>query len=59
MIRFIKIEYNNPEVIITENGWADRGGLDDYDRVEYLHDHLEQVLDVVLNEQINLKGYAG
>lgn len=46
-------------MLITENGWADRGGLDDNDRVEYLHDHLEQVLDVVLNEESNLKGYAG
>ena len=46
-------------MFITENGWSDAGELDDDDRIEYLHDHLENVLDVVLNDESNLKGYTG
>lgn len=58
-IRWIKKEYNNPEVFITENGWSDRGELVDDDRIEYLHDHLKQIQEVVLNKECKLKGYAG
>ena len=46
-------------MFITENGWSDTGELEDDGRVEYLHDHLEEVLDVVLNDESNLKGYTG
>lgn len=58
ILRWLKKEYNNPEVIITENGWSDRGELVDNGRIEYLHDHLKSILDVVLNEECNLKGYT-
>lgn len=46
------------KVIITENGWSDRGELEDDDRIQYHHDHFQQMLDVVLNSECNLKGYA-
>lgn len=58
-IRWIKKEYNNPEVFITENGWSDAAELEDNGRIEYLHDHLQQIQDVVLKKECNLKGYAG
>lgn len=45
--------------MITENGWSDRGGLEDDGRIAYFHDHLEQVLDVILNEDCNIRGYSG
>lgn len=57
--RWIKDQYNNPEIIITENGWSDNGGLVDDGRIEYLRDHLKVILDVVLNDEANLKGYTG
>lgn len=57
--RWLKYEYNDPEVFITENGWSDDGQMNDRGRVEYLHDHLEQLLEVVLHNESNLKGYAG
>lgn len=56
--RWIKDEYNNPPVIVTETGWSDEGELNDKGRIEYLHDHLEQVLDVVLNDECDLKAYT-
>lgn len=44
---------------ITENGWSDRGQIEDNDRIEYLRDHLQQIQDVILKNETNLKGYAG
>lgn len=57
--RWIKKNYNDPEVMITENGWSDDGQLEDLDRVEYYRSHLEQILTVVLNKECNLKAYTG
>jgi len=34
--RWIRKNYNNIEVYITENGWSDGGQLDDDDRIEYM-----------------------
>lgn len=57
--RWIKDEYNNPEVLITENGWSDNGEMKDVGRIEYLREHLNQLLDFVLKDNGNLKGYTG
>lgn len=46
-------------MFITENGWSDEADSEDDGRVEYLHDHLQQILNVVSNNECNLKGYAG
>lgn len=40
---WFKKEYNNPTIIITENGWSDDGELEDCDRIEYLKSHLTSV----------------
>lgn len=45
--------------MITENGWSDDGQLDDQDRIEYIRSHLDEILNIVLNEECNLKGYTG
>lgn len=45
--------------MITENGWSDRGELDDYGRIKCLRSHLEVVLDMALNNESNLIGYSG
>jgi beta-glucosidase/6-phospho-beta-glucosidase/beta-galactosidase len=36
LLNWIAKEYNNPPVLITENGYADDGELNDRDRVDYL-----------------------
>lgn len=46
-------------IFFSCKGWPDNGGLIDDDRIEFLHDHLKQILDAVLNDQVNLKGYTG
>lgn len=35
-LRWIRDQYNNVEVVITENGWSDGGELNDTGRINYL-----------------------
>lgn len=35
LLNWIKKQYNNPEVFITENGYPDGGALKDVGRVNY------------------------
>lgn len=46
--RWIRDEYNNPEVIITENGWSEvDGDVEDFGRINYLRDHLNAILEAI------------
>jgi beta-glucosidase/6-phospho-beta-glucosidase/beta-galactosidase len=36
LLNWIAKEYNNPPVLITENGFSDHGEIDDRVRVDYL-----------------------
>ncbi|EDW73065.2 uncharacterized protein Dwil_GK16842 [Drosophila willistoni] len=56
LIRWIHREYDGPEIIITENGVSDRGGLEDYARVDYLNSYLSAVLDAI-EDGVNVSGY--
>jgi beta-glucosidase/6-phospho-beta-glucosidase/beta-galactosidase len=47
LLGWIRTTYGNPEVIIFENGFSDRGGLDDGDRVNYYHLYLNAMLDAI------------
>ena len=46
ILNFIKNEYGNPPIIITENGISERGSIDlnDYHRSYYYEQYLNQVL---------------
>ena len=48
LLNWVAKEYNNPPVLITENGFSDRGGLNDRDRVDYLIVSVNNFLDVCL-----------
>lgn len=47
---WINKEYDNPPVIVTENGVSDKGGLDDRDRINYFNSYLEKVLDAIVSD---------
>ena len=53
----IREDYDNPPIIITENGFATYGGLDDDHRVKYYRDYLEALLDAI-DEGSNIIGYT-
>ncbi|CAN6167614.1 unnamed protein product [Urochloa humidicola] len=62
MLKHIKVKYNNPAVMIHENGAAgqpDPSGLNTYDdefRSQYLQDYIEATLDSIRNGS-NVQGY--
>lgn len=43
LLLWVKNNYNNTEVQITENGWSDRGELNDVARIEYFEGHYDAV----------------
>ncbi|XP_069695508.1 myrosinase 1-like isoform X2 [Periplaneta americana] len=57
-LNWIAKEYNNPPVFITENGYADNGGLEDRGRVNYFIDHLTEMLKAIHLDGCNVIGYT-
>lgn len=57
LLKWIKVKYNNPKVIITENGFSDAGELGDDGRIEYLETHLTAVASAV-SAGSNITGYT-
>lgn len=35
LLNWVKDKYNNPMILVTENGYADAGLIDDVDRISY------------------------
>ena len=58
LLCWIKDEYNNPEIIITENGTSDNGGLQDNDRIKYYRAHINETLKAVKLDGCNVRGYT-
>ncbi|KAL7027466.1 hypothetical protein ACKWTF_005450 [Chironomus riparius] len=56
MLNWIRKEYDNPVVYITENGVSDKGGLNDVKRVEYFNSYLTSILNA-MNDGCNVRGY--
>ena len=55
---WIKNSYNNPLVLISENGWSDDGELEDIGRIEYLKDHMTSVAKAINEDGCNVIGYT-
>lgn len=55
---WIKNSYGNPEVVITENGWSDRGEMEDDGRIAYLNGHVQAVVDANVRDGCNVTGYT-
>jgi beta-glucosidase/6-phospho-beta-glucosidase/beta-galactosidase len=57
ILKWIKEKYNNPTVLITENGTSDEGTIDDVYRIEYLKSHLAAVARAI-EQGCNVIGYT-
>lgn len=59
-LEWIKENYDNPEVIITENGYADKhdAPLRDCERVKYYNLYLEEVLKAIHESNCNVTAYT-
>lgn len=58
VLKWIKLNYNNIPVYITENGWSDDGEMEDNDRIEYVRDHLVSVSKAINEDGCNVIGYT-
>ncbi|KAI5643288.1 glycosyl hydrolase family 1 domain-containing protein [Phthorimaea operculella] len=56
VLMYIKDNYDNPIVYITENGFSTLTGLNDDDRVRYLRNYLSAVHQA-LADGVNVRGY--
>ncbi|XP_020245593.1 beta-glucosidase 24-like [Asparagus officinalis] len=65
LLIYIKENYNNPNIYITENGTAEidnpeiskEEALKDEKRIEYLQSHIQNVHLATLVDNVNVKGY--
>ncbi|CAH1647058.1 unnamed protein product [Spodoptera littoralis] len=60
LINWIDNKYNSLKripIIITENGMSDKGQTEDYERVSYFNEYLNQVLLAMYEDGCNVKGY--
>ncbi|CAH1098962.1 unnamed protein product [Psylliodes chrysocephalus] len=58
-LSWLKKTYNNPEIVITENGFSDTSGtLEDDNRITYLEGHVSACLDAIYEDNVNLTGYT-
>ncbi|KAK9152031.1 hypothetical protein Syun_010340 [Stephania yunnanensis] len=65
LTRYVKDNYGNPPVIITENGMDDPNrpsmdlseALQDYKRINYHHDYLSNLSTAIWKDDCNIQGY--
>lgn len=57
LLLWLRDEFNNPKMFITENGFSGSESLDDNDRISYIQDHLKQVLNAI-KRKCNIIGYT-
>ncbi|CAH1162763.1 unnamed protein product [Phaedon cochleariae] len=59
MMKWIKDNYNNPPIFISENGVGDTGSsLKDYDRILFYHDYMSATLDAIHYDGVNVIAYT-
>ncbi|XP_061089948.1 lactase/phlorizin hydrolase [Conger conger] len=60
ILNFIKDEYGNPPIYITENGMSERGLIDlnDSHRSHYYENYINQALKAYLLDGVDIRGYT-
>nr|XP_026692500.1 uncharacterized protein LOC104266271 isoform X3 [Ciona intestinalis] len=61
LLSWIKKEFNNPPILITENGISEEGTsqeLNDWWRKEYFHGYINEVLKAIKLDDVNVIGYT-
>ncbi|TRY92814.1 hypothetical protein DNTS_024880, partial [Danionella cerebrum] len=60
ILNFIKEEYGNPPIYITENGVSERGptDLNDVHRIHYYDNYINQALKAYKLDDVDIRGYA-
>uniref|UniRef100_A0A8C5TJ02 Lactase n=1 Tax=Malurus cyaneus samueli TaxID=2593467 RepID=A0A8C5TJ02_9PASS len=60
ILRWIKEEYNNPPIYVTENGVSERGAFEFNDtwRMHYYRSYINEALKAVVLDGVDLRGYT-
>ncbi|KFW79364.1 Lactase-phlorizin hydrolase, partial [Manacus vitellinus] len=60
ILRWIKEEYNNPPIYVTENGISERGAFvfNDTQRIHYYRSYINEALKAVVHDGVDLRGYT-
>ncbi|KAG7503012.1 lactase-phlorizin hydrolase-like [Solea senegalensis] len=60
ILKFIKDEYGNPPVYVTENGVSEKGPVDlnDIHRTHYYENYINQALKAQVLDGVDLRGYT-
>ncbi|KAK3910651.1 Myrosinase 1 [Frankliniella fusca] len=57
LLVWIRDEYRNPPVYVTENGFADHGHVHDVGRISYATSYLEQLLKAIYEDGCDVRGH--
>lgn len=57
MLNWISDNYGSPEIIVFENGFSDKGGVEDENRVNYYKTYMNAMLDAI-DDGSNITGYT-
>lgn len=58
ILKWIKKNYGNPPVLITENGWSDDGQFNDLTRIKYFNDHFVELSKAINVDGCNVMGHT-
>lgn len=58
ILNWIKKEYKNVPVIITENGFSDTGKVTDTERINFLVSHMSEMLKAIHEDGCNVTAYT-
>lgn len=60
ILNFIRDEYGNPPIYITENGISERGPMDlnDIHRIHYYENYINEALKAYLLDGVDIRGYT-
>ncbi|VVC29505.1 Hypothetical protein CINCED_3A000813 [Cinara cedri] len=55
---WLKNEYGNPPIVVTENGYGDNGVINDLDRINYIKCYLRAMLQAMYEDNCNVIAYT-
>uniref|UniRef100_A0A0K8TVD7 Putative glycosyl hydrolase n=1 Tax=Phaedon cochleariae TaxID=80249 RepID=A0A0K8TVD7_PHACE len=58
ILRWLKETYNNPRILITENGYSDNGTLADDKRISYYQRYMSSLRDAMELDGVDVMGYC-
>ncbi|XP_046610449.1 myrosinase 1-like isoform X1 [Neodiprion virginianus] len=58
VLQQIKTYYNNPEIMVTEIGFPDRGELNDYSRIKYHRSYMQEMIKAINYDGCRVSRYT-